>query len=133
SRWLGRHRERLARRRSGVGDLPRVTVDDAGETTRVVLAERELLEYAEPDLVAPLGAHHLLDVDVPRLDVVELFDLVFFGPGRELAVPVAVAPFGMHVAQPAHTERQQRLQLDQRLGAVVMRLAQRCALRASQA
>ena len=107
-------------------------VEDAGETARVVLAERELLEHAEADLVAPAGAHHLLDVDVPRLDVVELLDLVLLGTDRELAVPVTVAPFGMRVAEAAHAEREQRFELDAFLGVVVVEQPQRRALRTAQ-
>ena len=57
-----------------------------------MLAERELFEHAEADCDRPTRPHHLLDVDVPRLDVVELLDLVLLGPDRELAVPVSVAP-----------------------------------------
>ena len=57
-----------------------------------MLAERELFEHTEPDPVAPTGAHHLLDVDVPRLEVVEVLDLVLLGADRELAVPVRRGP-----------------------------------------
>src|SRR5262245_49867725 len=92
--------------------LRRVTVDDAGESARVVLADRELFEDAEPDPVAPSRAHHLLDVDVPRLGVVELLDLVLLRSDRELAVPAPVAPFRMRVPEAAHPEREQRLELD---------------------
>ena len=52
---------------------------------------------------------------------------------RVLAVPVAVAPLGMRVAEAAHAEREQRLELDALLGAVVAQQPQRRALRAPQA
>src|SRR5438105_1427455 len=109
-----------------------VAVENAGEAARMVVAERELLENTEAGPVAPTGAHHLLDVDVPRLDVVELFDLVLLGADRELAVPVAVSPFRMRVAETAHPERQQRLELDAFLAAVVTEQAQRRAFGAPQ-
>src|SRR5262245_49016921 len=109
-----------------------VAVDEARQAARV-FAEGELFEDAESGLVAPARAHDLLDVDVPRLHVVELFDLVLFGVHRELTVPVAVAPFGMHVANPAHPERDERLELDALLVAVVPQQAQRRALGTPQA
>ena len=56
----------------------------------MVLTDRELFEHADPFAVAPFRAHDLLDVDVPRLDVVELLDLVLLADDRQLAVPLAV-------------------------------------------
>src|SRR6185295_10125778 len=94
------------------GYLTRVAVEEAGEAARLVLAECELLEHAEPDAVAPRRAHHLLHVDVPRLEVVELFDFVLLRAHRLLAVPAPVTPLGMRVPEAAHTEREQRLELD---------------------
>ena len=110
----------------------REPVEEAGEAARLVLAERELLEHAEADVVAPARAHHLLDMDVPRLEVVELLDLVLLGADRVLAVPAAVSPLGMRVAEAAHPEREQRLELDALFGAAVAEQAQGRALRPAQ-
>src|SRR5439155_9918200 len=104
----------------------------SGQATRPVLAERELLEHAESDPIGPARAHDLLDVDVPGFEIVELLDLVLLGSNRLLAVPAPVPPIGVRVAEPAHTERHQRLELDALLAAVVPQQPERRALRASE-
>src|SRR5205823_4597477 len=61
-----------------------------------------------------------------------ILDLVLLRTDRELAVPVSVTPLGMRIAEPAHAERDQRLELDVLLGVIVADQSQCRTLRPAQ-
>jgi hypothetical protein len=74
--------------------------------------ERDLLEDADADLVAARGPHHLLEVLVLVRHRFEVGDLPRLPRVRELALPHAVTPLGVHVADALHAEADERLEVD---------------------
>src|SRR6476661_7577887 len=95
-------------------------VEELLEAVAGVGAERDLLEHADPDLVAGRGAHHLLEVLVLEGHRIEVGDLPRLARVRELALPHAVAPLGVHVADALHAEADERLEVDVLAPAVVV-------------
>ena len=57
-------------------------------------------------------AHDLLEVLVLERHRVEVGDLPRLARDRELALPHAVAPLGVHVADALHAEADERLEVD---------------------
>ena len=65
-----------------------------------------------PTCVAAGRAHHLLEVLVLERHRVEVVDLPGLPRVRELALPHAVAPLRVHVADALHAEADERLEVD---------------------
>src|SRR4029453_16479686 len=87
-------------------------IEQLAEAVARVRAEGDLLEHADALLVARARADDLLDVLVVDRHLVELGGLPRFARHRELALPEAVAPLRMHVADPLHPEAEERLEVD---------------------
>ena len=111
------------RRRPGsVADLTRISdaarastlvpVEDAGEAARHVLAERELLEHAEPDAIAPRARITCWMWMFHGSTLSSSSTLCSSEPTACSPCQCAVAPLGVRVAEAAHPEREQRLELD---------------------
>src|SRR5262249_14508541 len=87
-------------------------VEELLEAVAGVGAERDLLEHADALLVAARRAHHLLQVLVLERHGLQLVDLPRLASVRELALPHAVTPLGVHVADALHPEADERLEVD---------------------
>src|SRR5262245_11183782 len=108
-------------------------VEEALEAVLRVRADRDLLEHAHADVVAAARPHDLLDVLVLRRVLVQVGGLPRLAGLRVLALPLAVAPDRVLVADALHAEGEQRLQHDLVLLPVDLDLGDRGALRAARA
>src|SRR5262249_34827296 len=77
---------------------------------RCVRSDHQLLEHAEPLLAAQARAAELLDVEVARIHRVEVGQRPADSVDDLGALPLAVTPFGIEVAEAAHLEGEDGLE-----------------------
>src|SRR5215475_15002361 len=95
-------------------------VEELLEPVPRLRAEVDLLEHADPSLRSARRAHDLLDVQVLEGHLVEVGGLPALAADRELALPAAVSPGRVLVADALHAEAGERLERDL-LAAAVLR------------
>src|SRR5262249_61775337 len=77
-----------------------------------VAAERRLLEYSDPVLAAQTRGAELLDVEVARIHRVELGQRPVDSVDDLGALPLAVTPFRIEIAEAAHLEGEDGIERD---------------------
>src|SRR5262245_29637724 len=108
-------------------------VEEALEAVLRVRPDADLLEHADAGLAAAARAHHLLDVLVVERVLVQVSHLPRLAGLRVLALPLAVPPDRVLVADSLHAEAEQRLELDLVALAVELDLRDHGAARAARA
>ena len=75
-------------------------------------SQDELLEHAQTFAAVQARAAELLHVDVAGIERVEVGERPDVAAYGFLALPHAVAPLGIEVAEPAHLEGEERFELE---------------------
>src|ERR1700676_5031161 len=96
------------------------SVEEADEPGRFIGTETDLLQHADAGALSIAGADNLLDVKMLRRQWVKLLRIERLPADFQLALPHALSPLGMSVAEALHLELQDWFEDDRACLAVVI-------------